>query len=168
MTAAGFIGLLQCVRSSGRGKYMARCPVHTDKSPSLSIAEGNDRILVHCHAQCETKDVVAALGLTMADLFIDSRVPPRQCSLPRPPKTDLNGVACRFELAALDRRLRADRVLNAVARFTIDKLSEKQLDRLMNAIGRAYSDQDRADFLETVADDLRVRAFQERTVHHAA
>ena len=33
--------------------WMARCPGHEDRHPSLSIREGDDgRILIHCHAGC--------------------------------------------------------------------------------------------------------------------
>lgn len=47
-----------------------RCPAHDDHKPSLSVAEGDDgRVLLTCHAGCRPEDIVAALGLTMADLF---------------------------------------------------------------------------------------------------
>jgi hypothetical protein len=49
---------------------MARCPAHEDKGPSLSIRETDDgRVLVHCFSGCGTTDVVASLGLSLADLF---------------------------------------------------------------------------------------------------
>ena len=52
------------------GGYMARCPAHDDKNPSLSITEGNDgRVLLKCFAGCSTEEIVKALGLTMSDLF---------------------------------------------------------------------------------------------------
>jgi putative DNA primase/helicase len=61
------------VRRSGGG-WVARCPAHEDRSPSLSVKEGVDgRVLVYCHAGSRTDDVVAAIGLTMRDLFADSR-----------------------------------------------------------------------------------------------
>ena len=51
-------------------QYIACCPAHADKKPSLSVREGDDgRVLVHCFAGCPAADVVAALGLTMRDLF---------------------------------------------------------------------------------------------------
>ena len=63
------IGLLEKVRKSGGG-WIARCPAHPDRRPSLSIREGRDgRVLLYCFAGCPTSDVVAALGLTMRDLF---------------------------------------------------------------------------------------------------
>src|SRR5262249_45641931 len=54
-------------RRSGAG-YKALCPSHEDKNPSLSINERDGKILFHCQAGCETKDVLAAKGLTFADL----------------------------------------------------------------------------------------------------
>jgi hypothetical protein len=47
-------------RNSGAG-WMARCPAHDDRSPSLSIRERDGRLLVHCHAGCLQADVIAAL-----------------------------------------------------------------------------------------------------------
>lgn len=52
------------------GGYLALCPAHEDRTPSLSIGEGHDgRVLLHCWAGCATRDVVAALGLQWSDLF---------------------------------------------------------------------------------------------------
>jgi putative DNA primase/helicase len=64
-------------RPSGDREWSARCPsnYHTrgDRSPSLSIGQGGDgRVLVHCHAGCETVNVLAAVGLSLADLFVAS------------------------------------------------------------------------------------------------
>lgn len=53
----------------------ARCPAHEDSSPSLSVSPGDKGVKVHCHAGCRTEDVVAAVGLTMADLFDEARRP---------------------------------------------------------------------------------------------
>ena len=59
---------LQAVRKSGTG-WMAECPAHGDRHPSLSVSEGQDgRVLIHCHAGCPPENVVAAMGLTIAAL----------------------------------------------------------------------------------------------------
>lgn len=61
---------LDKVRPMGPGKWLACCPAHGDRSPSLSIRETDDgRVLVHCFASCPAGDVVAAVGLTLADLY---------------------------------------------------------------------------------------------------
>lgn len=48
-------------RQAGRG-WMARCPAHDDRKPSLSISTGDQaKVLVHCHAGCDQGQVIAAL-----------------------------------------------------------------------------------------------------------
>ena len=48
-------------RRSGRG-WVARCPAHDDRNPSLSIAEGRDgRPLLFCFAGCQWPDIRDAL-----------------------------------------------------------------------------------------------------------
>jgi hypothetical protein len=62
------LGRLQSVKPSGGG-WSARCPAHDDHRNSLSVSEGVDgKILIYCHAGCSTEEVVAHLGMTMADL----------------------------------------------------------------------------------------------------
>jgi DNA primase len=42
--------------------WMARCPVHDDRSPSLAISAGKDgKVLVRCHAGCDQRELIAAL-----------------------------------------------------------------------------------------------------------
>lgn len=56
-------------RRSG-GRWMARCPAHEDRTPSLSITETVDgKVLMKCWAGCSTESVLAALGLRWSDLF---------------------------------------------------------------------------------------------------
>src|ERR1700721_534420 len=50
--------------------YMACCPSHDDKTPSLSIGEGDDgRVLLHCFTGCPHKEICAALDMSPAELF---------------------------------------------------------------------------------------------------
>jgi hypothetical protein len=44
------------------GSWTARCPAHDDHTPSLSIRDSDDdKVLVHCHAGCDQRDVIVAL-----------------------------------------------------------------------------------------------------------
>lgn len=43
------------------GMWMARCPAHDDRTPSLAIAEKDGKVLVYCHAGCSQSDVIGAL-----------------------------------------------------------------------------------------------------------
>jgi len=61
---------LKYVRKTGDGKWSAQYPSHDDRVNNLSVDIGDDgKLLVHCHAGCEAADVMAAVGLTMKDLF---------------------------------------------------------------------------------------------------
>jgi putative DNA primase/helicase len=46
------------------------CPVHEDRRPSLGVTDTGKRILVHCSAGCDTRDVMQALGLGMGVLAL--------------------------------------------------------------------------------------------------
>ncbi|GCF11811.1 AAA family ATPase [Dictyobacter arantiisoli] len=60
---------LNHVRKSSRG-WIACCPAHNDRHPSLSIALGKeDKVLLNCHAGCPIENVLETVGLTMSDLF---------------------------------------------------------------------------------------------------
>ncbi|MCG0276626.1 MAG: hypothetical protein L5655_10835 [Thermosediminibacteraceae bacterium] len=63
---------LESVRQTGPNKWVARCPAHPDRSPSLSIRLNGDRILVYCFAGCPANRIVEAVGMTVGDLFLDS------------------------------------------------------------------------------------------------
>jgi len=74
------LGRLAGVRQNAPGRWIARCPSHEDRSPSLSVRELEDgRVLLHDFAGCGVEDVLGALGLTLADLFEE----PLAHSLPR-------------------------------------------------------------------------------------
>jgi len=62
---------LDGVQPSGHG-WRARCPACGGTSRKVSIAESGGKVLVHCFAGCRTEDVLAAVGLTWADIM-----PPR-------------------------------------------------------------------------------------------
>ena len=69
MIVAEWLDLFDRVKRNGT-HWVARCPAHDDRRPSLSIAEGRDgETLLHCFAGCLTEAVVAAVGRTVADLF---------------------------------------------------------------------------------------------------
>lgn len=79
MTIEEFMKRLEGVREDHPGQYSAKCPAHDDKTASLSVGKGRDnRIVVHCHAGCDHRDILATMGLSEADLFDDSRKPVRE------------------------------------------------------------------------------------------
>lgn len=61
---------LDRVKQTGPGRWLACCPSHDDRHPSLSVREADDgTLLLKCWSGCGAADVVVAAGLTLADLF---------------------------------------------------------------------------------------------------
>jgi len=74
MSAEILLSKLDKVKRTGTGRWLACCPAHADKGPSLSLRETDDgRVLVYCFAGCSIHEVLTAVDMDMADLF-----PPRQ------------------------------------------------------------------------------------------
>jgi hypothetical protein len=122
-----FLSRLEKVRQTGPKSWLACCPAHDDRNPSLSIGTGDDdRILLKCFPGCYPTEIVAAVGLELSDLF------------PEPPKE-------REFVPGLRRSFPAADVLEAVADETLYvalvacnlshgmELSEEDKERLMIA-----------------------------------
>ena len=108
MTVEDLLPRLDAVRRSSRG-YVARCPAHEDRHPSLSVSEGERGILLKCWSGCELQEISAALGLRVKDLFFATESDPR----------------ARWEAQVqreYQRRKRAN--VDEVMGFTIDALRE--------------------------------------------
>ena len=108
---------------------MARCPAHDDRTPSLSVDEGDGTVLLKCHAECPTEDVLAAVGLEFADLY-----PGRGGDRARRPRTG-NPVNWRQVNKGLLRELD---VLEIAARQRLggEPFSEEDAQRLHVALER--------------------------------
>ncbi|MGH8320551.1 MAG: DNA primase [Gammaproteobacteria bacterium] len=76
MNATGLLERLESVRKTGESRWIARCPAHPDKTPSLAVRELSDgTILLHCFAECSAAEIVSAVGLTLGDLFPARNLP---------------------------------------------------------------------------------------------
>jgi hypothetical protein len=83
MNIDGILARLEGVRQTGPSQYVARCPAHRDRSPSLSVRDtGDGRTLIHCFAGCHVEAVVAAIGMRMSDLMPEKAI--TQTFLQRP------------------------------------------------------------------------------------
>lgn len=72
---------LSGLKSTGPDRWIARCPAHADRSPSMTVRAMSDgRILLHCFAGCDPQDVLSNVGLNFGDLFPE---PLTRDSLPR-------------------------------------------------------------------------------------
>ena len=67
-----FISLLKGVKKGSDGQFLALCPGHHDHSPSLSVTEADDKILIQCFAGCQLADILKPLNLEARDLFLNN------------------------------------------------------------------------------------------------
>jgi len=74
MAVHDLLNTLSKVKQTGAGRWIACCPAHDDRKPSLTITEKDDGvILLHCWAGCGAAEVLGAVGLEFDALF-----PPKQ------------------------------------------------------------------------------------------
>lgn len=50
-------------------KWVAQCPAHEDRNPSLSITQQSGKVLLYCYAGCATARILEVLDLEWCDLF---------------------------------------------------------------------------------------------------
>ena len=61
---------LHKVKQTRPDQWVACCPAHDDKSPSLALKQcDNGKILIKCWAGCGIDDIVGAIGIEISDLF---------------------------------------------------------------------------------------------------
>jgi len=81
---------LEKIKRTGDGKWLACCPAHNDRSPSLAIKQTDDgKILIHCFAGCSVDEIVCALGLELSDLMPDNPTYKKGSSPPKFNKYEL-------------------------------------------------------------------------------
>jgi len=81
------LGRLEGVRRAGPSSWMARCPAHPDRNPSLSVSVKEGKLLLHCFAGCPAEAVLNAVGLSWRDLWEGEAWRPLP-SRPRPPEPE--------------------------------------------------------------------------------
>ena len=130
MSASALIERLHGVRNTGHGRWLARCPAHADRSPSLSVRELDDgRVLLHDFGGCDVESILGAVGLQFADLF-----PPRASAL-----SFTRPTASR--IPATDALQAIDHEAHVVAVIGADMLETREMDdptwgRLAQAVHR--------------------------------
>ena len=129
---------LDGVKHTGPGRFMARCPAHDDRSPSLGVKDCGDGVtVVNCLAGCETEDVLSAVGLSFSDLYPE-RIGSDHAYKP---------VRKRFDTSQVLRVLRSEAILVAIAAENIAEgitLSDDNRDRVFNAACRIRAASDGA------------------------
>jgi CHC2 zinc finger len=87
--------------NEGGIRFKALCPAHPDRSPSLSVSEGDGgRALLHCFSGCSAEAIVSSIKLTMTDLFCVDNVTKRPPLVPGVSRRELR-TAIEFEKTIL-------------------------------------------------------------------
>lgn len=107
------LSLLHGVRSMGGDRWVAKCPGHDDRSPSLSLALENGRLFLYCHAGCRFENILAAVGMTWRDLRSDR--PNAFKPLPRPVAARKPRTLLPHDVAKMRRVIDQARPLEGVA-----------------------------------------------------
>ncbi|SEN91447.1 hypothetical protein SAMN05216404_108123 [Nitrosospira multiformis] len=91
MSLDRMLPLLEGVKRRGQGRWLALCPAHNDRSPSLALRELDDgRVLVHCFAGCDIHSILSRLAITFDDLYPSRELGHRLTREKRPfPATDI-------------------------------------------------------------------------------
>ena len=77
MTTQEILQHFNGVEKRNINKWQCKCPTHDDKNASLSVEQASDgRTLLKCHAGCNTRDIVSAVGLNMSDLYTQPKQSP--------------------------------------------------------------------------------------------
>ena len=122
------------------GSAQCICPAHRDDHASLTISEDNGRILVHCHAGCNTTDILNAVGLKMQDLFEDAQTQQQQ-GRPEPWITYLESregakVERAYHFKDLQGRYVFSRIRLGGKRFILGKLVNGQFTYGLDGLDR--------------------------------
>jgi len=130
MSIENLLSRLEKVKRRSNNQWMACCPVHQERTPSLSIKDDNGKIIMKCFG-CGASgiDVINAVGMEPSDLFppsdnVDYKSRPKRSKFP------------------------ADQVLEAlITEATViymiasdmsktDNIDQETKDRLLQAVGR--------------------------------
>lgn len=150
MSAHDIVSRLDHCKPSGKDQWMARCPAHDDRGPSLSIKDAGDgRTLIHCFAGCGAIDILSAIGLEVSDLY---------------PPTDRNYHAERKQFERTTDELviemaRADRAAGKVLSYEDREREAEAFARIM--LGEPSPEGPQSDV------EARMMAYMERQAQEA-
>ena len=72
MSVDALLARLEGVKKTGADRWIARCPAHDDKRPSMGVAmsqKNPGNVVVHCFSGCPIDKILGAVGLTVDALF---------------------------------------------------------------------------------------------------
>lgn len=138
MNIDDFLAHLDRPRKTSRG-WTAKCPSHQDRSPSLSIREGDDgRLLVRCFGGCSAAEIVGAMGLSLKDLFPDEG-PDRSKLREASRRREAERQADKIESQRMAVFREAEATVGAARGIDSSSLTDEGRDRIIDQLGDAYA-----------------------------
>ena len=75
MSVDVLLSKLERARKTGADSWLACCPHHGDKHPSMTMRELEDgRVLLHCFTGCSVEEILGSVGLEFDALFPEKRL----------------------------------------------------------------------------------------------
>jgi len=128
MSAELILDRLEGVKCTGESRWLANCPAHNDRHPSLSIKETSEGVvLLKCWSGCTAHEIASAAGISLSELFPSSSVMHRK------------GERRPFPTADVFRALADEMLFIAMSSCDLIKgkaLTETDHQRLLLAVGR--------------------------------
>lgn len=119
---------LRKVKKTGANRWIACCPAHDDRSPSLSVMQNDaGKVFVHCFAGCNGDEIMTSIGMTLSDLYPERIEPPMGAGKKPPfnPYDVLRALSGQCQIVAVLGGALADH-----------PLSENDREVLFRAVGR--------------------------------
>lgn len=138
MTLTEILPLLDHPRKSGKG-WLARCPAHGDRSPSLSLREGEKAILLKCWSGCSRKEICSALAIKERNLFyggLNSRDQKEAIRAGRR-RQEIKALFQYFEFKKADILREAEAVIQAATGIDDSTWSVETRNRIMEKVSEA-------------------------------
>ena len=136
MSVEEFFNRLEAVKRFGPG-WTAKCPAHDDRTPSLSVREGERGILVKCWAGCLLEAICGAIGIQVRDLFYDTQCTPELIRRHQA-KRQYEKATCEIEEMLrgfqIDAIREAERYLKTTVGTDISQVKASQFDTLMKSV----------------------------------
>ena len=125
-----FLSRLQKVRKTGKDSWLACCPHHGDKNPSMTVSVGsNGIVLCHCHSHgCGIDQIAESVGMEVKDLMPENPLYHRA----RPLKAPVNP---RDALFAVKDDLTSALIMAKMIQAG-EKLTEEDTLQLAKIVGR--------------------------------
>jgi hypothetical protein len=130
LSAEDILDRLEGVRQCTTDSWVARCPAHEDRSPSLTVRDAGDgMVLMHCFTGCDVTAIVESIGLELSALF-----PPRS-----PDEHRRRSLRKPFPASAVLSALASEALIASMAATTLargEKLGAADRERLQRAATR--------------------------------